>query len=68
MNFRVISLTHDFSPFYFKTKKAALEFMATRKGEVALQRGFRSEWSTWNGKYYEPSNYHFDYLAKAKKS
>lgn len=68
MNFRVISLNHDFSPFYFKTKKAALGFMATRKEEVALQRGCGGEWSTWNGKYYEASNYHFDYFAKTKKS
>lgn len=68
MNFRVISLTHEFSPFYFKTKKAALEFMATRKDEIALQRGVGTEWATWNGKFYERSNYHFDYFAKAKKN
>ena len=68
MKFRVISLTHDFSPFYFKTKKAALAFMKTRQDEVALHRGCAGEWSTWNGKYYEASNYRFDYFAKAKKS
>lgn len=68
MNFRVIFPEDRISPFYFKTKKEAVAFMTTRAEVVRLQRGCCGEWSTWNGKYYEPSNYHFDYLAKAKKS
>ena len=59
MEFRVVSLENKFSPFYFRTKKAAMAFLESHP-EGTLQRGKCSiGWSTWNGKFYEPSNYSF---------